>query len=154
MEEILTKVGEFASRIFLVISFLACAAAVYLFILDYRRKKAFERERKEQSKTITSLSQEKERLTKEKELLMDNILGRLDELAEKNEAQSSLIEMIKKYEKIEEERRENLMNWLEYKTERWEDRVEERVNNRLIKFQRQLEELALTRKPTTETTEN
>lgn len=150
MEEFLTQAGELASYIFFGISSLACAAAVYLFVLDYRRKKAFEKERKEQSKAITSLNQEKERLTKEKELLMGNILAKLNELAEKNKAQSSLIEMIKKYEKIEEERRENLMNWLEYKTEKWEDRIEERVNNRLIKFQRQLEELTLSRKPTIE----
>ncbi|MBU0568193.1 hypothetical protein KJ693_10420 [bacterium] len=143
MKEFLMKAGEFASYIFLAISFLACGTAVYLFILDHKRRKAFEKERKEQSKTITSLGKEKERLTKEKELLMGNILGRLDDVVKKNEAQASLVEMIKKYEKVEEERRDNLMNWLEYKTEKWEERIEDRVNNRLAKLQRQLDELIL-----------
>ena len=145
MKEFLTKAGEFASYIFLAISFLACGAAVYLFILDHKRRKAFEKERKEQSRAIASLGKEKERLTKEKELLMGNILGRLDDVVKKNEAQVSLIEMIKKYEKIEEERRDNLMNWLEYKTEKWEEKIEDRVNNRLAKFQRQLDELILSK---------
>lgn len=143
MKEFLTKAGEFASYIFLAISFLACTAAVYLFILDHKRRKAFEKEIKEQSKAITSLGKEKERSAKEKELLMGNILGRLDDMVKKNEAQASLVEMIKRYEKIEEERRDNLINWLEYKIEKWEERVSDRVNNRLAKLQRQLDNLIL-----------
>lgn len=119
------------------ISIVAMIIAVSLGIFNYVRSKKFREKTEENDKTILSLM-------KEKDTMKDHIVDKLDMLREREEEQQSLLlEMIEKhYKEGEKEKKEDLMNWLNYKASKWQERIEDRISDRLSRIQSEVTDLS------------
>lgn len=115
-----------------VITILAILTAIILFVRERRKRKEFTMVKEEDVKTILSLMKEKEELMKEKEALKAEILNTLNTLTQREDRdQKLLMEIVKRYEENELQRKEDLMNWLEFKARKWQDQLETSLTNRL-----------------------
>lgn len=123
--------------IFIIISLTAIIVAIIVGIFSHVRSKKFKQKREEDGKAILSLM-------KEKDIMKDHIVGKLDLLKEKEEEQQALLlEMIEKhYKKSEEEKKEDLMNWLNYKASQWQERIEDRILDRISRIQSEVTDLS------------
>lgn len=121
--------------IFMLISCLAVISIIFLAIRDYRQRKDFGDAKARDAKTIISL-------IKDKETLNSDILIKLDSLSHKEEEQQRLlVNMLSRDEEEEKERRETLMNMLDYKVQKWQDQMEDRITQRFIRLQKDIEEV-------------
>lgn len=121
----------------IMISIVAIIIAIILGIFNYMRSKKFKKKTEEDSKTILSLM-------KEKDTMKDHIVNKLDMLREREEEQQSLLlEMIEKhYKESEKEKKEDLMNWLNYKASKWQEHIEDRISERLSRIQSEVTDLS------------
>lgn len=135
-------IGTFLVWVSWAITISALFTALFLFIREKRKRHEFKVVKEEDVRTILSLMKEKEELMKEKEALKAEILHTLNGLSQKEERdQSLLMEIVKRYEENESQRREDLMNWLEFKARRWQDQLETSLVNRLSPIQRDISKL-------------
>lgn len=132
MIENIQDIGKILVELSWTVTILAASAAVALWLIGRKRRKEFKEIKEKDFKTILSLMKEKEDLTKEKESLKAEILQALNTLSQKeSNDQALLMEMVRKYEESESERKEDLMNWLEFKAQKWQDQIETSMTNRL-----------------------
>jgi hypothetical protein len=109
--------------------------AIILIIMENKRRKEYNFLREEDAKTIIELSKEKEKLREE-------IIGKLAALTHKEEQrQNLLLDVLKRLEEEEKGREGDLMNWLEFKAKKWYDQIDERVSERLAKYQHEISSL-------------
>ena len=142
MVENIQDIGRVLVGISWGVTILALAAAATLYIRGQKTGKKFRQIKEEDFKTILSLMKEKEGLMEEKEALRGEILQTLNSLSQKESTdQGLLMEMVKKYEENESERREDLMNWLEFKAKKWQDQLEASMTNRLGNIQIEISRL-------------
>lgn len=125
-----------------VITIFALLTALILFLRERKKRVEFTMVKEEDVKTILSLMKEKEELMREKEALKSEILSALNTLNQKEDRdQDLLMEMVKRYEERESQRREDLMNWLEFKAKRWQDQLEISLTNRLSSIHSEISKL-------------
>jgi K+/H+ antiporter YhaU regulatory subunit KhtT len=125
--------------LFAILEFFFAAAgifglvmAVILIVMETKRRKEYKFIREEDTKTISQL-------TREKENLREEIIGKLASLTNKEEQrQDLLLSILKRLEEEEKGREGDLMNWLEFKAKKWHEQVDERVSERLAKFQQEM----------------
>jgi glutamate synthase domain-containing protein 3 len=119
------------------ISIIAIITAIILGIVNYIRSKKFKKKSEENGKTILNL-------IKEKNTMKDHIVEKLDLLKEREEEQQALLlEMIEKhYKESEKEKKEDLMNWLNYRASIWQEKIEDRISERFARLQSEISDLS------------
>ncbi|MDI6785823.1 MAG: hypothetical protein QMD92_03845 [bacterium] len=120
----------------ILISFVAILIAIVLGIFNYMHSKRFKQKKEENGKAILSL-------IKEKDAMKNHIVDKLDSLKEREEEQQALLlEMVEKhYKESEDEKKEDLMNWLNYKASKWQEHIEDRVSERISRIQSEVTDL-------------
>ncbi|MFH1096893.1 MAG: hypothetical protein ABH886_09775 [Candidatus Desantisbacteria bacterium] len=106
--------------------------AIILIVMEAKRRKEYKFIRAEDTKTISQL-------TREKENLREEIIGKLASLTNKEEQRGDLLlNILKRLEEEEKGREGDLMNWLEFKAKKWHEQIDERVSERLSKYQQDI----------------
>ncbi|MEW6096892.1 MAG: hypothetical protein AB1567_10285 [bacterium] len=123
----------------IIFSSVGCIAIVVFLVLFFIEAKRHHRESKEYRVLRDKDAQTIIELTKEKEGLKEEITTKLSSLTSKEEEkQNLLIDILRRLEEKEKGREEDLMNWLEFKAKKWQDQIDDRVSERINRFQNEI----------------
>ncbi len=126
----------------IIFSSIGCIAIVMFLVLFYIEAKRHHRESKEYRFLRDKDTQTIMNLTKEREALREDITNKLSALTSKEEERQNLLfDILRRLEDKEKGREEDLMNWLEFKAKKWQEQIDDRVSERINKFQTEISNL-------------
>ncbi|MDI6734932.1 MAG: hypothetical protein QME42_01850 [bacterium] len=127
----------------IIFSSIGCIAIVMFLVLFYIEAKRHHRESNEYRFLRDKDTQTIMNLTKEKETLREDITSKLSVLTSKEEERQNLLfDILRRLEDKEKGREEDLMNWLEFKAKKWQEQIDDRVSERINKFQTEISNLS------------
>lgn len=119
-----------------IFSLIGCMAIIVFLVLFFIEAKRHHKETNEYKFLRDKDTETIMTLTKEKENLKEEITTKLSLLTNKEEErQNLLIDILHRLEDKEKGREEDLMNWLEFKAKKWQDQIDDRINERINRFQ-------------------
>ncbi|MDI6703825.1 MAG: hypothetical protein QME40_04050 [bacterium] len=133
------QIAPMLSYIAIMVTILSTITAFLLYFRTLKQRKRYKKAKEEDTKEILSLIKEREGLIRERETLKEEIKERLEGLAKREG--KVMMDLVDRYERTESQRREDIMNWLEYKAKMWQEQLEERMNQRLSSIHKKINEL-------------
>lgn len=120
----------------LFVSAIATCIVIVLLIFQARKEKELRKKVREDQETISTL-------LKDRQTLQEHILGKLEALFnEERQLQKIVKDVVENRVKREEEqRKEDFMNWLEYRAKKWQEQIEERLLQRFSLMQKELDDM-------------